>query len=171
MWLAGGCIGMPGFSGGLSLDDIVDYQLRAYMDVQRSKARLRGIIRSASYNATHSSGVSGSPLQERQLPQTVEVLRIAMTNVPTTTSTSDLSIPALSHVALSRAELACGICLKGKQHHSSGNTSTCAWKKPQPYRPERRGALPVEPRGGTHTSPYCNTGRWLQQDASHFPIL
>src|SRR5450755_2071959 len=110
--------------------------------------------------AIHYADVSGSSLQERQLPLTVEVLRIAMAAVSTTISTIDRPISALSHFALSRTELVCGFCLEGKQRHSSGNTSTCAWKKPQPYRPERRVALPVAPRGGTHTFPHRNAGRW-----------
>lgn len=94
-----------------------------------------------------------------------------MAAVSTTTSTIDRSIPALSRLALSWAELVCEFCLEGKQRRSSGNTSACARKKLQPYRPERRVATLVVPRDGIHTFPHRNAGRWLQQDASHFPFL
>ena len=121
---------------------------------------------------THYVGVSENPLPEQRSPLIVEVLRPALDGASATNATSDLdlSIFSPSHLAFSQVELAYGVCLKGKNSHSTGNTSTCAWKRTRPYLPERQMSLSAELRDESRTFPHRNAGTWLQQDVSRFPV-
>ena len=119
---------------------------------------------------THYAGVSENLLPEQRPPLIVEALRIALNGASATNATSDLSIFSPSHLAFSQVELAYGVGLKGKHSYSTGNTSTCAWKRARPYLQERQVSLSAGLRDESHTFPHRNAGRRLQQNVSHFLV-